>query len=151
MSHWMHGEVSSVLLLQCVLLDKPVDMQAEASISIPSQHPMVKQHKDSVQYNLVGYSWDQVQAYLADVKGRGVPVAVFGTPGGGLARDFRSWRYMYQDGVPPEMSKTEGVIEYCVDLRLPPTFQLEDFEIVSDCLVEGFKAAGPPAALNKMN
>lgn len=124
-------------------------VQVGASISIPTQHPMVQQHKDSIQFNLVGYSWDQVQAYLADVKGRGVPAAVFGTPGGGLARDFRSWRYMYQDGVPPAMAKTEGVIEYCVDLRLPPAFQLEDFEVVSDCLLEGFKAAGPPAALNR--
>lgn len=110
---------------------------------------MVQQHKDSIQFNLVGYSWEQVLAYLADVKARGVPVAVFGTPGGGLARDFRSWRYMYKDGVPPAMEKTEGVIEYCVDLRLPPAFQLEDFDVVSDCLLEGFKAMGPPAALNR--
>eukprot|EP00892_Ulva_mutabilis_P007538 jgi/Ulvmu1/5156/UM021_0173.1 len=120
-----------------------------ASISIPSQHPMVKQHKDSIQFNLVGYSWEQVLAYLEDVKSRGVPVAVFGTPGGGLARDFRSWRYMYEDGIPPAMEKTESVIEYCVDLRLPPAFQLEDFEVVSDCLLEGFKAMGPPPTLDR--
>jgi hypothetical protein len=123
-------------------------LQVGASISIPGQHPMVRQHKDSVQFNLVGYSWEQVLEYLADVKKRGVPVAVFGTPGGGLARDFRSWRYLYKDGVPPAMTKTENVIEYCVDLRLPPRFTLEDFEVVSDCLLEGFKACGPPAALN---
>lgn len=123
-------------------------VQVEASISIPTQHPMVRQHKDSIQFNLVGYSWEQVLTYLEDVKGRGVPVAVFGTPGGGLARDFRSWRYLYKDGVPPAMEKTVNVIEYCVDLRLPPKFQLEDFEVVAGCLLEGFKATGPPAALS---
>lgn len=122
--------------------------KADAAISIPTQHPMVRQHKDSIQFNLVGYSWEQVLAYLADVKGRGVPVAVFGTPGGGLARDFRSWRYLYKNGVPPAMDKTVNVIEYCVDLRLPPKFTVDDFEVVADCLLEGFKATGPPAALN---
>ena len=89
-------------------------------------------------------SFVQVQAYLADVKGRGVPVAVFGTPGGGLARDFRSWRYLYDGGEPPAMEKTERLIEYCVDLRLPPRFAVEEFELVADCLLEGFKACGEP-------
>jgi hypothetical protein len=121
-------------------------VQVGASINIPGQHPKVEQHKDSIQFNLIGYTWEQTQAYLADVKSRGIPVAVFGTPGGGLARDFRSWRYLYQDGVPPQMAKTEAVIQYCVDLRLPPRFELEDFEVVADCLVAGFKAAGPPSA-----
>jgi hypothetical protein len=93
-------------------------------------------------------NWDlslQVQAYLKDVKARGVPVAVFGVPGGGLARDFRSWRYLYENGEPPKMEKTEKLIEYCVDLRLPPRFEVDDFEIVAECLLEGFKACGPPA------
>lgn len=103
-------------------------------------------HKDSIQFNLVGYTWEQTLAYLADVKSRGVPVAVFGTPGGGLARDFRSWRYLYEDGAPPRMDKTEAVIEYCVDLRLPPRFTEADFEVVSDCLLAGLAAVGPPAA-----
>ena len=87
----------------------------------------------------------QVQAYLKDVKARGVPVAVFGTPGGGLARDFRSWRYLYENGEPPAMHKTEKMIEFCVDLRLPPRFTLDDFETVADCLIAGFDAIGVPA------
>lgn len=141
-------------LCECAVPVRPnaeigAHVQVGAAISIPSQHPKVRQHKDSVQFNLVGYSWEQVLTYLDDVKKRGVPVAVFGTPGGGLARDFRSWRYLYRDGVPPAMEKTVNVIEYCVDLRLPPRFTLEDFEVVSDCLLEGFKATGPPAALSQ--
>ena len=107
---------------------------------------MVRQHKDSIQYNLVGYTWEQTLAYLADVKARGVPVAVFGTPGGGLARDFRSWQYMYEDFTPPPMQKTEDIIEFCVDLRMPPTWNPEDYQEVAECLVAGFEATGPPAA-----
>lgn len=117
-----------------------------ASIYIPEQLPQVKQHKDSIQFNLVGYTWEQTLTYLADVKERGVPVAVFGTPGGGLARDFRSWQYMYEDHTPPLMQKTEDIIEYCVDLRMPPSYDPEDYEIVAQCLVAGFAACGPPAA-----
>jgi hypothetical protein len=119
-------------------------MQVGASIHIPSQHPMVQQHNDSIQFNLIGYSWEQVLTYLADVKARGVPAFVFGTPGGGLARDFRSWQYLYEDGKPPKMDKTEAVIEFCVDLRLPPGFAVEDFQLVAECLVAGFAACGPP-------
>jgi hypothetical protein len=78
------------------------------------------------------------------VQARGVPVAVFGTPGGGLARDFRSWRYMYERGEPPAMDKTARMIEFCVDLRLPPRFSEADFEVVADCLVAGFDAMGAP-------
>lgn len=120
--------------------------EAGASINIPGHHPSVRPHKDSIQFNLVGYTWEQVQQYLADVKARGIPVAVFGTPGGGLARDFRSWKYMYKNGVPPAMDKTEGIIQYCVDLRLPPGFSDADFDKVAECLVAGFAACGPPAA-----
>ena len=36
-------------------------VQAGARIHIPEQHPMVEQHKDSIQFNLVGYSWQQVR------------------------------------------------------------------------------------------
>jgi len=63
-----------------------------ARVVIAPQHPMVRQHKDSIQYQMLGYSWEQMQAYLKDVQARGVPVAVFGPPGAGLARDFRSWK-----------------------------------------------------------
>lgn len=111
---------------------------------IPQQHPKVVPHKDSLQFSMVGYSWDQVETYLADVKARGVPVAVFGLPGAGLARDFRSWRYMYEAETPPTMPQTEAIIEYTVDLRLPPGFSDEDFAQVADCLVAGFGACGPP-------
>lgn len=83
--------------------------------------------------------------YLADVKQRGVPVAVFGTPGGGLARDFRSWQYMYDEHTPPAMPQTEEIIEFCVDLRMPPSWNPEEYEVVAQCLVAGFEACGPPA------
>ena len=63
-----------------------------AKVAITEQHPMVRQHKDSIQFEMLGYTWEQMQQYLKDVQARGVPVAVFGPPGGGLARDYRSWR-----------------------------------------------------------
>lgn len=120
-------------------------LQVGAVIHIPGQHPLVKQHKDSIQFNLIGYSWEQVLAYLADVRARGVPVAVFGTPGGGLARDFRSWQYMYNNGVPPKMDQTEALIEHCVDLRMPPSYHVTDYALVAECLVAGFASCGPPS------
>ena len=39
-------------------------VQKGAQIVIPKMHPMVRYHKDSIQFNLVGYSFDQVRAIL---------------------------------------------------------------------------------------
>lgn len=52
----------------------------------------------------------------------------------------------WMQGEPPAMDKTENMIESCVDLRLPPRFEMTDFETVADCLVAGFDKLGTPAA-----
>jgi hypothetical protein len=33
---------------------------AGTTLYIPPLHPKLKEHKDSIQYNLIGYTWDQV-------------------------------------------------------------------------------------------
>ena len=55
-----------------------------------------------------------------------------------------AYRYMYVNGEPPAMPFTEHIIQYTVDLRLPPGFTNEEFDTVSACLVAGFEACGPP-------
>jgi hypothetical protein len=48
-------------------------LQKGASIEIPPLRDDVQYHKDSIQFNLVGYTFAQAQAYLKDVKVRGFP------------------------------------------------------------------------------
>ena len=54
-------------------------------------------------------------------------------------------RYMYKNGEAPAMPTTERIIQFTVDLRLPPRFTDAEFDKVADCLVAGFQAAGAPS------
>lgn len=110
-----------------------------ASIEVPEQHPKVRPCNDSLQFNLIGYSWDQCKEYLENVKQRGVPISVFGAQDN--ARNYRTWEFL---GDLPEMKKTDSVIRFAVDVRLPPQFEDEDFDLMADCLVAGFDSVGQP-------
>lgn len=118
--------------------------QVGASMEVPPQHPKVGPCNDSLQFNLVGYSWEQCQAYLADVKARGVPVSVFGAHDN--ARNYRTWEFL---GDLPVMAQTDHVIRFAVDVRLPPQFDNEDFDLMADCLAAGFVSIGQPEQLGK--
>lgn len=111
-----------------------------ACVEVPPQHPKVDPCNDSIQYNLSGYTFEQVQAYVAAVKARGVPVSIFGSPDN--ARNYRTWHFL---GDVTEMPKTDMVIKFAIDVRLPPEFTDDDFKLMCRCLIAGFDATGPPA------
>lgn len=111
-----------------------------ACLEVPPQHPKVDPCNDSIQYNLLGYSFEQVKAYVAAVKARGVPVSIFGSPDN--ARNYRTWHFLGDDHVMPQ---TDMVIKFAIDVRLPPEFTDDDFELMCRCLLAGFEATGPPA------
>ncbi|CAD7701738.1 unnamed protein product [Ostreobium quekettii] len=115
-----------------------------ASMEVPAQHPKVGPCNDSLQFNLIGYSWEQCQAYLANVKARGVPVSVFGAHDN--ARNYRTWEFL---GDLPVMAQTDHIIRFAVDVRLPPQFDNEDFDLMADCLAAGFLSIGEPEQLSK--
>lgn len=106
-------------------------------MKIPPQHPKVDACNDSIQFNLLNYTWDQCQEYLKAVKKRGVPVSVFGSHDN--ARNYKTWQFL---GDVPHLEQTEHVIRFAVDVRLPPEFNDEDCDIMTDCLIAGFRDAG---------
>lgn len=111
--------------------------QVGARIEIPEQHPKVGPCNDSLQYNLVGYDWEQCQCYLQDVRSRGVPVSVFGAHDN--ARNYKTWEFL---GELPDMKQTDNVIRFAVDVRLPPQFDEADFDLMADVLIAGFESLG---------
>lgn len=114
-----------------------------ACIEVPPQHPKVDPCNDSIQFNLKGYSFEQVMQYVEDVKARGVPVAIFGAPDN--ARNYRTWHFL---GELPELAQTDRVIKFAIDVRLPPAFEDEDFDLMTECLLAGFTATGAPAEMD---
>lgn len=113
--------------------------QIGACIEVPPQHPKVDPCNDSIQFNLKGYSFEQVMLYVDDVKARGVPVAIFGAPDN--ARNYRTWHFL---GDLPVLAQTDRVIKFAIDVRLPPAFKDEDFDLMTECLLAGFAATGSP-------
>lgn len=77
---------------------------------------------------------------------RGIPVSVFGAFDN--ARNYRTWEFL---GELPEMKQTDGVIRFAVDVRLPPQFGEEDFDLMADCLIAGLECIGRPASKEENN
>jgi len=82
----------------------------------------VRPVKDSLQINLQ-MSDEQVGAFLAATKRRGIPAALFGSPDN--ARNFRCWEYALPK---TDLPRTERLIKIAIDIRLPATFEPEDFD-----------------------
>jgi len=89
---------------------------------IPPYDERVRPVKDSLQINLQ-MSDEQVGAFLAATKRRGIPAGLFGSPDN--ARNFRCWEYALPK---TDLPRTERLIKIAIDIRLPATFEPEDFD-----------------------
>jgi dTDP-4-amino-4,6-dideoxygalactose transaminase len=97
---------------------------------IPPISPRVRPVSDSLQINLLGMSQEQVSAFLAATKARGMPVGLFGSKEN--ARNFRNWKYAPSEH---ELPETERMIAAAIDVRLPLVFEMEDFDQMAAVLL----------------
>jgi len=95
---------------------------------IPPYNPRVRPVKDSLQINL-RMTPDEVDAFLAASKRRGLPVGLFGARDN--ARNFRCWQYALPK---EELPRTERLIKMAIDCRLPAVFDAEDFDQMAKVL-----------------
>eukprot|EP00967_Tisochrysis_lutea_P154379 scaffold306468_cov36-Tisochrysis_lutea.AAC.2 len=72
---------------------------------------------------------DEVDAFLAASKRRGLPVGLFGARDN--ARNFRCWQYALPK---EELPRTERLIKMAIDCRLPAVFDAEDFDQMAKVL-----------------
>lgn len=87
---------------------------------------------DSIQFNLVGMSDDEVRMYSAIAMERGVGVQVFGLSDDN-ARAYWNWGFMPED--PGPLPKTEAMLMRACDTRLPVRLKRPDLDFIADALI----------------
>jgi len=99
-------------------------------IEVPAISERVRPVCDSIQFNLRGLRPDQISSFLGHTKRRGMPLGLFGSKDN--ARNFRNWQY---SPIATECDKTEHLISVAVDMRLPLSFEDEDFDQMADVVL----------------
>lgn len=99
-------------------------------MSIPPYNERVRPVADSLQFNLLGFDDEGVQAFMANSKRRGLPVGLFGSKDN--SRNHKTWQYA-PSAVP--LPRTDALISAAIDVRLPLTFADEDLDQMCDVLL----------------
>lgn len=105
------------------------------NVHVPAQLEQVRCVCDTIQFNLMDMSAEQVDAFLKEAGAHGVQLSIFGAKEN--ARNFRNWTY---GPVPEDCEKTEKIIQAAVDCRLPMQFEDEDFDIMCEVIKESMEA-----------
>ncbi len=87
---------------------------------------------DSIQFNLVGLSDDEVHAFMAAARTRGVGVQVFGMSEDN-ARAFWNWKFLPE--APGPLPKTRAMLSRACDVRLPVRLKRPELDFIADALV----------------
>jgi dTDP-4-amino-4,6-dideoxygalactose transaminase len=108
------------------------------------QRPVEEQFvASSIQFNLPGFSGNQIKAFLAAALERGVELKWFGAdePVGFTSR-HDSWTYVERQSLP----QTDRVLSTLIDMRLPLTFSLDDCRLIGRIIRECAMALNAEAA-----
>ena len=95
-------------------------------IHVPEYLDQASRVGDSVQFNLVGLSGDQVDQFLSEVKSRGVGLQIFGRLDN--SRYYKNWKFSFDEV--PELRQTDEIISLACDLRISLTFDEQDIELL---------------------
>jgi dTDP-4-amino-4,6-dideoxygalactose transaminase/ubiquinone/menaquinone biosynthesis C-methylase UbiE len=134
----MSNLTAAVLRPQIELLDNKIAQGLEKynqlveilssikNIYIPSSLSKVKRAPDSVQFNLLQLTVQQVEQFLQQTSERGISIQIFGRDDN--SRYYKNWQYSFTKT--PNLEKTESIISFACDLRLPSCFNLDDLNLI---------------------
>jgi len=101
-------------------------------IFVPEYLERASRVGDSIQFNLVGLSADQVDQFLADVKRRGVGLQIFGRQDN--SRYFKNWKFSFDNE--PSLKQTDAIISLACDLRISLTFDESDIQLLGTIVTD---------------
>lgn len=99
--------------------------------NVPDALTPEKRAPDSIQFNLIGFSDSQAQAFMAEAHIQGVPVSIFGLHTGN-ARAYWNWKFL---GEAPELPKTKAMLARACDVRLPAALTPEEVSAIGAVLL----------------
>ncbi|WP_317057657.1 DegT/DnrJ/EryC1/StrS family aminotransferase [Roseovarius rhodophyticola] len=101
-------------------------------LHVPDKLKQEERAPDSIQFNLVGLSDAETNAFAKAASERGVKVQVFGQSTDN-ARAFWNWKFL--DGPVPDLPQTRAMLMRACDVRLPARLSREELDIISEALV----------------
>jgi len=105
-------------------------------ISVPAALPPEQRAPDSIQFNLVGMTDAQVDAFTAQAAASGLKAEVFGRSQDN-ARAFWNWDFIKHN---PDQPKTRKMLSRACDVRLPARLNLEECDAVAQTILTAIKA-----------
>ncbi len=106
-------------------------LAASPWIDVPAPLAPETRAPDSLQFNLVGMSDDEVRSFMDEAKARGVDVQVFGLHRDN-ARAFWNWQFLPNPGPLP---KTRAMLSRACDTRLPVRLTRPELDFIADALL----------------
>jgi dTDP-4-amino-4,6-dideoxygalactose transaminase len=91
---------------------------------------------DSIQFNLVGMSADQITAFSQASAEAGVKVQIFGRSADN-ARAFWNWQFIKDL---PELPQTRAMLMQACDVRLPVRLNREELDVIAEILLDSVTA-----------
>ncbi len=105
-------------------------------IEVPDPLPPERRAPDSLQFNLIDMSDDEVRAFMAEAAARGVDVQVFGLHEDN-ARAFWNWRFLPDPGPLP---RTRAMLMRACDTRLPVRLERAELDFIASALLAAGEA-----------
>ncbi|PWG16924.1 DegT/DnrJ/EryC1/StrS family aminotransferase [Salibaculum griseiflavum] len=106
-------------------------LNASPWLTVPEKLAPEQRAPDSIQFNLVGMTEDQIGAFAKAAAARGVKVQIFGRSTDN-ARAFWNWQFLGRDW---DLPQTRAMLMAACDVRLPARLSVDECSIVAGELV----------------
>lgn len=100
-------------------------------LQVPDKLPREERAPDSIQFNLVGLSDDDTNAFVEAAAARGIKVQVFGMSTDN-ARAFWNWGFLPE--APGDLPRTRAMLMRACDVRLPARLTRDELDFVAEAL-----------------
>lgn len=108
-------------------------LNASAWINVPEKLPPEQRAPDSIQFNLQGMGYDQIDAFQKVAAENGVKVQVFGRSEDN-ARTFWNWQFI--PGPAPDLPMTRAMLDKACDTRLPARLKIEELNVIAQAILD---------------
>lgn len=107
-------------------------LNTSSHIIVPDPLSKELRAPDSIQFNLIGLTEEQIRAYAEATKAAGITVQVFGLSRDN-ARAFWNWEFLPERF---ELPRTREMLMTACDARLPARLTLAECDMVADALLD---------------
>ena len=111
-------------------------------ITVPAPLAPEQRAPDSIQFNLVGMSSEDISRFAATSEAKGVKVQIFGLSEDN-ARAFWNWQFMKDV---PELPQTRAMLMQACDVRLPVRLSKDELDVIAGVLLSAMEETMGAAA-----